>query len=58
MATCKDCLHCEVCEETDSCMLTADNIYELVYADFVEVSCNHFKDKSRYAEVKWGEWEE
>ena len=46
MATCKDCLHYEVCqyhitEETD---MTVNE-------------CSHeFKDKSHYAEVKHGEW--
>lgn len=46
MATCKDCLHYEVCqyhitEETD---MTVNE-------------CSHeFKDKSQYAEVKRGKW--
>ncbi len=44
MATCKDCLHYEVCT-----FHITENENE---------KCPHFKDKSQYAEVKHGEWQE
>jgi hypothetical protein len=42
MATCKDCLHYEVCT-----FHITENENE---------KCPHFKDKSQYAEVKHGHW--
>lgn len=42
MATCKDCLHYEVC------------IFHITENE--NEKCPHFKDKSQYAEVKHGKW--
>ena len=61
MATCRDCLHYEVCggftptdldrDVFDYCREgRADEIPD------IEERCNLFKDKSQYAEVKRGEW--
>ncbi len=42
MATCKDCLHYDVC------------IFHITENE--NEKCPNFKDKSQYAEVKHGEW--
>lgn len=39
--TCKECIHYEVCRSS------GDEPFD---------ECNHFKPKSRFAEVKHGEW--
>lgn len=43
--TCKDCIHCEVC---DFISITNDIT--------IAKSCDHFKNKADYAGVKRGEW--
>lgn len=48
MATCKDCLHFDVCEEW--VLKVGNNPY--INAN----DCEHFKNKADYAEVKHGEW--
>jgi hypothetical protein len=48
MATCKDCLHNDVCHFT----------FPRFELDENEGECGHFKDKSQYAEVKHGEWDD
>ncbi len=45
--TCKDCIHFGACKEHERLMLTIDNLYELMYQEGVENSCEHFKI------VKW-----
>ena len=44
MASCKDCVHVEVCK----------NIYEIHGDGLSEESlgCDHFKDRSRFVELK------
>lgn len=49
--TCKDCIHCDVCNEHERPMLTIDNLYELMYQEGVEKSCKHFKNKADFVEV-------
>ena len=33
-------------------MLTANDLYELIYQEAVEVSCEHFKNKADFVEVE------
>lgn len=47
-ATCKNCLHFDVCEEW--VLKVGNNPY--INAN----DCEHFKNKADYAEVKHGEW--
>ncbi len=47
MATCRECLHYEPCYEFA-------NILDPMGGGII---CDSFKDKSKYAEVKHGEWE-
>ena len=59
MATCKNCVHFDVC---CSYISTAYNKCELATPDFkllknVECDeCQHFKDRSRFVELKSAEW--
>lgn len=48
MATCKDCVHYELCSGRDM-QLINHNSWEL--ADNVELECMHFKDKSKFVEL-------
>ncbi len=43
--TCRDCIHCEVC---DFISITNDIT--------IAKSCDYFKNKADYAEVKHGKW--
>lgn len=56
MATCKDCLHWDICKEHDRLMLTVNTFFELKYQNAVEQFCKHFKSTADVAEVKHGEW--
>ena len=47
MATCKDCLHVEVCEE-----------YGEVFSLIKGGKCSIFKDRSRFVELSHAEWVE
>ena len=51
--TCKDCVHYEVCK--DDVELYHDS-YDCLEVDGVEKHCEYFKPKSRFVEVKHGEW--
>ena len=51
MATCKDCLHFDVCKYRDEKVSIGTKVEELVSDDF---TC--FKNKADFAEVKHGEW--
>ena len=48
MATCKDCVHFEVCREY------AAGLEQLLTCD----SCDDFKDRSRFVELSHAEWVE
>lgn len=54
MATCKDCIHFEVCDSGRH--IGEYEIDDGVYSDGVENECLTFKNKADYAEVKHGEW--
>ena len=56
MATCKDCLHFEVCDSGRHIGEYNDDIDEGTYTDGVEKECPAFKNKADVAEVKHGEW--
>lgn len=55
MASCKNCLHCELCKRID---------YELEYhnksikeaEEELPIKCRFFKNKADFQEVKHGEW--
>lgn len=61
MATCKDCVHVDVC---CSYLSTAYNKCKLATPDFkllknIECDeCQHFKDRSRFVELPHAEWVE
>lgn len=58
MATCKDCLHVDVCCEKYLHITNGtDFIYRCKY-NHIEQECKHFKDRSRFVELKHAEWEE
>ena len=50
MATCKDCLHYEVCVIVDSSESTDEDY-------LTEFGCDDFKDRSKWVEQKHGRWE-
>ena len=54
MATCKDCLHFEVCDSGRH--IGEYEIDDGVYSDGVENQCLAFKNKADFVEVKHGEW--
>lgn len=49
--TCKDCIHRCICNEHEILMLTVDNLYELMYQEGVDKSCEHFRNKADFVEV-------
>ena len=49
--TCRDCLIHDICEEKEKLMLTANNLYELMYQNGVECSCEAFKNKADVIEI-------
>ena len=61
MATCKECLHIDVCGGFISSDLDRD-VFDYCREGRtdeipdIEKRCNNFNDKSRYVEVKRGEW--
>lgn len=52
MATCKECLHVEVCKAWDSSGEIQKDNYKIFQ------NCPHFKDRSRFVELKHAEWVE
>lgn len=48
MASCKDCIHYDVC-------VIAESLSEK-YDHYTEFGCGDFKNKADFAEVKHGEW--
>lgn len=54
MATCKDCLHYDLCKSAIikriNGFIKLDEAKEQVIKEYYE-SCNHFKDRSRFVEV-------
>ena len=56
MATCKECLHYDICKEHDKLILTVNTFFELKYQNAVEQFCKHFKSMVDIAEIKHGLW--
>lgn len=57
--TCKDCVHCDVCEYHEDLYIEIDITGEqekTIYLSNVENECDHFKNKADFVEVKHGEW--
>ena len=57
MASCKDCVHVEVCEELTRRKLSQKRAEELlpVLREHGR-TCDHFKDRSRFVELPCAEW--
>lgn len=53
MATCKDCVHCEVCKKRHWHIIESQYMYQI---KDVEIKCDQFKNKSDFQEVKHGKW--
>ena len=51
MATCKDCLHVEVCCEKNLHVVVGMNIIPRFKYKRIEQECDHFKDRSRFVEL-------
>ena len=56
MATCKDCLHVEVCKFKDLPAPLSDSYIR--ESECIEKKCGNFKDRSRFVELKHAEWVE
>lgn len=52
MAKCEDCIHDDVCGETDAFRLSINCNKN------AEKCCKHFGDRNNYEEVRYGEWKE
>lgn len=56
MATCKDCVHCEVCKKRHWHIIESQYMYQM---KDVEIRCEHYKNKAdvvskkAYEQVKW-----
>ena len=46
MATCYDCIHCDVCSGIGACSYHCSDVSK----------CKHFKNKADFVEMKHGEW--
>ena len=53
MASCKECIHCEVCKKKTWHIVEHQYMYQIKN---VEVQCKDFKNKSDFQEAKHGEW--
>lgn len=49
--TCYDCISYNACKKHGHLMLTANNLFELIYQSGVEHSCENFKNKADFVEV-------
>jgi DNA-directed RNA polymerase subunit RPC12/RpoP len=56
MATCKDCLHVEICKFKDLPAPLSDSYIR--ESECIEKRCGDFKDRSRFVELKHAEWDE
>lgn len=63
MASCKDCLHVEVCKMhyRQKCELTYESEREVEIAmckaqKAVDIECDYYKDRSRFVELPHAEW--
>ena len=54
MATCKDCLHVEICKFKDLPAPLSDSYIR--ESECIEKRCGDFKDRSRFVELKSAEW--
>lgn len=58
MATCKDCVHVEVCCEKNLHVAVGMNIIPRFKYKRIEQECKNFKDRSRFVELSHAEWVE
>ena len=58
MASCKDCVHVEVCSKKNLHVVVGMNITPRFKYKRIEQECDHFKDRSQFVELKHAEWNE
>ena len=58
MASCKDCVHVEVCCEKNLHVAVGMNIIPRFKYKRIEQECKDFKDRSRFVELSHAEWVE
>ena len=58
MASCKDCVHVEVCCEKNLHVAVGMNIIPRFKYKRIEQECKNFKDRSRFVELSHAEWVE
>jgi hypothetical protein len=61
MASCKDCLHHNLCDSNECLLVVTDIIDDSInniYLDNVQNRCGHFKNKTNFVEVKHGYWKD
>lgn len=58
MATCKDCVHVEICCEKNLHVAVGMNIIPRFKYKRIEQECKNFKDRSRFVELSHAEWVE
>ena len=58
MASCKDCVHVEVCCEKNLHVAVGMNIIPRFKYKRIEQECKNFKDSSRFVELPHAEWVE
>ena len=58
MASCKDCVHVEVCSKKNLHVAVGMNITPRFKYERIEQECEHFKDRSRFVELHHAEWVE
>lgn len=58
MASCKDCVHVEVCCEKNLHVAVGMNIIPRFKYNRIEQECKNFKDRSRFVELSHAEWVE
>ena len=51
MASCKDCVHVEVCSKKNLHVAVGMNITPRFKYERIEQECEHFKDRSRFVEL-------
>ena len=58
MASCKDCVHVEVCCEKNLHVAVGMNIIPRFKYKRIEQECKNFKDRSHFVELSHAEWVE
>ena len=56
MASCKDCVHVEVCSKKNLHVAVGMNITPRFKYERIEQECDDFKDRARFVELPCAEW--